>query len=142
MRKCIGLLILVMSVTGVSAAQLPGGNVYLGYTYLTSGSPSSGPLSTRHDLSNLNGFLVSGELKLLPWISGVAEYGANFGTERVSAFCEAITPLGEFRLTTCGATSSTVPTTICASAPESCFGSEWLENTHELLLSSLPRRAV
>jgi hypothetical protein len=79
-------------VTGVSAAQLPGGNVYLGYTYLTSGSLSSGPLSTRHDLSNLNGFLVSGELKLLPWISGVAEYGANFGTERVSPFCEAITP--------------------------------------------------
>jgi len=92
MRKCMGLLILVMSVTGVSAAQLPGGNVYLGYTYLTSGSLSSGPLSTRHDLSNLNGFLVSGELKLLPWISGVAEYGANFGTERVSPFCEAITP--------------------------------------------------
>ena len=92
MRKCIGLLILLLSATGVSAAQLPGGNVYLGYTYLTSGSLSSGPLSTRHDLSNLNGFLVSGELKLLPWISGVAEYGANFGTERVSAFCEAITP--------------------------------------------------
>jgi hypothetical protein len=92
MRKCIGLLILVMSVTGVSAAQVPGGNVYLGYTYLTSGSLSSGPLSTRHDLSNLNGVLVSGELKLLPWISGVAEYGANFGTETVNPFCEAITP--------------------------------------------------
>jgi Outer membrane protein beta-barrel domain len=90
MRKCAGLFLCLASLTALSAAQLPGGSVYVGYTYLTSGSLSSGPLTSGRDLSNLNGFNVSGELKLLPWISGVAEYGGNFGTERVTPFCEAI----------------------------------------------------
>jgi opacity protein-like surface antigen len=97
MRRGIGALVFVVSITVAAAAQLPAGSISLGYTYLTSGPLSSGPLTTSHDLSNFNGFNVAGEFKLLPWISGVAEYGATFGTEQLTPACEVIIPcLGPF----------------------------------------------
>jgi hypothetical protein len=97
MRKGMGVLVFLVSITIVAGAQLPGGSISLGYTYLTSGSLSSGPLTTSRNLSNLNGFNVAGEFKLLPWISGVAEYGATFGTEQLTPACEVIIPcLGPF----------------------------------------------
>jgi hypothetical protein len=92
MRKGVGLALFLMWLTTVCAAQVPAGSVSVGYSYLTSGSFSSGPLTTTRNFSNLNGLNVAGELKLLPWISGVAEYGVNFGTERVTPVCEIIIP--------------------------------------------------
>jgi hypothetical protein len=93
MRRWIALLVFFASFSVLATAQIPGGSVFVGYSYLTSGSLSSGPvLTTSRNLSNLNGFNVSGELKLLPWVSGVAEYGANFGTEQVTPICEVIIP--------------------------------------------------
>jgi hypothetical protein len=92
MHRWIVLFIFLLWLTIPALAQIPGGSVSLGYSYLTSGSLSSGPLTTSRNLSNLNGFNVSGELKLLPWISGVAEYGVTFGTERITPGCEAIIP--------------------------------------------------
>lgn len=90
MRRLIALIVSLASFSALAAAQIPGGSVYLGYSYLTSGSLSSGPVLTSRNLSNLNGFNVSGELKVFPWISGVAEYGANFGTEQITPTCEVI----------------------------------------------------
>jgi hypothetical protein len=92
MRRWLGVFLFLASFTIPAVAQIPGGSVYLGYSYLTSGSLSSGPLTTSRNLSNLNGFNVAGELKLLPWISGVAEYGATFGTEQITLTCEVIIP--------------------------------------------------
>lgn len=92
MRRWVTLSILLLWLTIPALAQIPGGSVSLGYTYLTSGSLSSGPVTTSRNLSNLNGFNVSGELRLLPWISGVAEYGATFGTESITPGCEVIIP--------------------------------------------------
>ncbi len=98
MRSCIVLLFLLALLITPALAQLPGASVSVGYSYLTSGSLSSGPLTTTRDLSNFSGLNVSGELKLFPFISGVAEYGANFGTERVTLACEVIIPCpGPFR---------------------------------------------
>jgi hypothetical protein len=92
MCKGIAALVFLLSITVAATAQLPGGSISLGYTYLTSGSLSSGPLTTSRNLSNLNGFSIAGEFKLLPWISGVAEYGATFGTEQLTPPCEVIIP--------------------------------------------------
>jgi hypothetical protein len=86
MRRWLGVFLFLVPFTIPAVAQIPGGSVSIGYSYLTSGSLSSGPLTTSRNLSNLNGFNVSGELKLLPWISGVAEYGATFGTEQLHRF--------------------------------------------------------
>jgi opacity protein-like surface antigen len=97
MCKGIAALVFLVSITVAATAQLPGGSISLGYTYLTSGSLSSGPLTTSRNLSSLNGFNIAGEFKLLPWISGVAEYGATFGTEQLTPPCEVIIPcLGPF----------------------------------------------
>jgi hypothetical protein len=90
MRRWLGVFLFLASLTIPALAQIPGGSVYAGYSYLTSGSLSSGPVTTSRNLSNPNGFNVAGELKLLPWISGVAGYGATFGTERITPGCEVI----------------------------------------------------
>lgn len=92
MSRWIGLFLSFAFFALAANAQIPGGSVSLGYSYLTSGSLSSGPLSTSRNLSNFNGLNVSGEIKMFPWISGVAEYGVNFGTERVTQPCEVIIP--------------------------------------------------
>ena len=91
-RRRMSVTLFLASFAVPALAQIPGGSVSLGYSYLTSGSLSSGPLTTTRNLSNFNGLNVSGELKLSPFISGVAEYGANFGTERVTLTCEVIVP--------------------------------------------------
>jgi hypothetical protein len=66
MRRWIGVFLGFAWPAIPALAQIPGGSVYLGYSYLTSGSLSSGPLTTSRNLCNLNSFNVSGELKLLP----------------------------------------------------------------------------
>lgn len=80
MRR-LALLALICLLTGVVAvAQIPGGNVYVGYSYLHADlSANTRPLSTTFSNPNLNGWNGALELKLLPWISGVADFGGDYG---------------------------------------------------------------
>jgi opacity protein-like surface antigen len=88
---CVVLLCLLVT-TGAAAAQIPAGNVYVGYSFFRADLSSNRPLAPVFSNSNLNGWNGALELKMLPWISGVADFGGNYGTARGTPACEAIIP--------------------------------------------------
>jgi len=68
--------VLLLTFVGVSFAQVPKGNVFVGYSYLSEDiNASSRP--------NLNGWAVSLEGKILPFIVIVADASGHYGTTRV-----------------------------------------------------------
>ncbi len=81
MRISILLLLSLLPAT-VAQAQLPGGNVYIGYSYFNL-NPTFSPDNHR----NFNGWDGALEVKMLPFISGVAEVSGNYGTTRVPTIC-------------------------------------------------------
>ncbi len=92
MRRLIlaGFAFLLFAAT--AHAQLPTkGDAYFGYSYLRTGAVSLNVPSIFASQSvapsNLNGWNGSVEFKLLPWVGGVADFGGNYGTERVVPFC-------------------------------------------------------
>jgi hypothetical protein len=81
MRISILLLLFLLPAT-VAQAQLPGGNLYIGYSYLNL-NPTFSPDNHR----NFNGWDGALEVKMLPFISGVAEVGGNYGSVREVIAC-------------------------------------------------------
>jgi len=67
-------------------AQIPGGNIYVGYSYLNADVPLGGPFLRAPNRSSLNGWTGSLELKVIPWLGGVAEVGGNSGTQPIEVF--------------------------------------------------------
>jgi opacity protein-like surface antigen len=90
MRRLMKLCIAVLLLAGSALSQIPGGNIYVGYSYVRTdlSSPSLNSFSN----SNLNGWNASAELKLLPWIGGVADIGGNYGNSTFTPSCEVIVP--------------------------------------------------
>jgi opacity protein-like surface antigen len=84
MRKWAPLSFLSFLLLAVVAnAQIvPSGNAYLGYSYVR--ADLSGTPDLRN--TNLNGWNGSLEIKLIPWIGGVADFGGNYGTVPVAVF--------------------------------------------------------
>ncbi|PYX85802.1 MAG: hypothetical protein DMG68_17150 [Acidobacteria bacterium] len=87
---CVVLVCLLIAVA--ASAQIPGGSVYVGYSYFRADLSSNHPLAPVFSNSNLNGWNGALELKMLPWISGVADFGGNYGDARGTPACEAIIP--------------------------------------------------
>jgi outer membrane protein with beta-barrel domain len=90
MRKLIETAMVVLVCAAAALCQIPGGNIYAGYSYLRADLSSSSLNSFSN--TNLNGWNASGELKLLPWIGGVADFGANYGDSTFTPPCGAIIP--------------------------------------------------
>ena len=91
MRKSILLILLVGLCAGGAQAQLPGGNIFFGYTY--SGGDvfaNSSGLQGSHS-TNFNGWELSGEGKFLPWIGLVGDLSAHYGSHDVVA-CSTSAP--------------------------------------------------
>ena len=61
-----------------------------GTSYVRGNLSSNRPLSPTISSSNLNGWFTSAEYKPIPWLGGVLDFGGNYGTERVTPFCEVI----------------------------------------------------
>ena len=78
--------------TAASAQTDSKGNISFGYSYVrgTFSSSSKSPLVPTISSSNLNGWFTSAEYKPIPWLGGVLDFGGNYGTERVTPFCEVI----------------------------------------------------
>ena len=73
--RVVGFAVLLMSVfLGNAFAQVPKGNVFIGYSYLSEDVPN---LATR---SNLNGWEGSLEGKVLPFLGIVADGSGHYGT--------------------------------------------------------------
>ncbi len=74
--RVIAVSVLLLTFVGVSFAQVPKGNVFIGYSYLSEDiNASSRP--------NLNGWEGSLEGKVLPFIGIVADGSGHYGTTRV-----------------------------------------------------------
>lgn len=81
-----------MILTTLASAQLPGGNVYVGYSFVRGDIPTNTGLATTSGSANFSGWNGSLELKLLPWVGGVADFAGNYGTERINLNCQLIVP--------------------------------------------------
>jgi opacity protein-like surface antigen len=72
MRKAVIILVGILLFSGLALAQVPGGNIYFGYTYYNT------------DLSlhrgNLNGFEATLEGKLVPVLGIVADITGHYGS--------------------------------------------------------------
>jgi hypothetical protein len=80
-------------VTTAARAQTDSkGDISFGYSYVrgTLSSSSKSPLAPTISSSNLNGWYTSAEYKLVSWLGAVADLGGDYGTERVTPFCEVI----------------------------------------------------
>ena len=85
----VGLLLLF---TSLASAQIPGGDVYVGYSFVRADIPTNTVLATTSGSTNFSGWNGSFQLKLLPWVGGVADFGGNYGTQRINLNCEVIVP--------------------------------------------------
>ena len=84
MRK-IGLIALaLMLLAGLASAQIPtSGNVFFGYSYYNTDLSSI-------DRANTNGWELSVEGKLIPWVGIVADFDSHYGSQNFPS-CE-VTP--------------------------------------------------
>lgn len=66
---------------GLASAQIPSGNVFLGYSYE---SASSTALNLDASRANLQGWEASLEGKVLPWVGIVADFSGHYGSENAT----------------------------------------------------------
>ena|SRR5579862_1013606 len=87
MRKFASYFFLVAVFSSAAYCQLPGGNVFVGYSYLGAEQVGSGRAS-------LNGWNASGELKVFPFIGLVADFSGQYGSENLpsSFVCSGLAP--------------------------------------------------
>ena len=79
MRLVWGTLFLLVLLGGACLAQVPSGNVFVGYSYLSADTN----LSSR---ANLNGWEVSVEKKIFPFVGLVGDFSGHYGTELSTQF--------------------------------------------------------
>lgn len=78
MSKSIVLIaIFLFLFAGAAFAQFPGGNAYIGYSYLRADLPNGN--------TNLNGWNGSVEVKVLPFIGVVGDFSGNYGSQNVTS---------------------------------------------------------
>jgi hypothetical protein len=79
MRLVWGTVFSVLFLGGLCFAQVPSGNVFVGYSYLSADTNTSGR-------GNLNGFEVSAEKKIFPFVGLVGDFSGHYGTELSNQF--------------------------------------------------------
>ena len=77
MYRITAIVFTLLVLVTVGYAQIPSGNAYIGYSYM-----SADLLSNR---TNLNGWNGSLEGKVLPFIGFVADFSGNYGTAGVAS---------------------------------------------------------
>lgn len=73
---CLGIAIFLFA--GLASAQVPSGNIFLGYSFENASSSVLGLSSSR---PNLQGWEGSLEGKWLPWVGIVADFGGHYGSQ-------------------------------------------------------------
>ncbi len=78
---CIGVVLFLFA--GLANAQIPSGDVFLGFSYERTNSTAFGPNLVRTTLSspNLHGWEASFEGKVLPFVGIVGEVSGHYGTQ-------------------------------------------------------------
>ena len=85
MFKSIAIVFVLFTFAAVGCAQVPSGNVFVGYSYMSADLLSSGR-------TNMNGWNGSLEGKVLPFIGFVADFSGNYGSAGVApnALCTGV----------------------------------------------------
>ena len=85
MRRNIAIVFTFFALATVAYAQLPGGNVFVGYSYMSADLASN-------SRTNLNGWNGSVEGKVLPFIGLVADFSGHYGSAplAVNPTCTAV----------------------------------------------------
>jgi opacity protein-like surface antigen len=85
--RILKIVLFVLFCAIASSAQIPGGNVFLGYSYLRGSVFSQNVLlQPPSRAANFNGWEVSLEGKFLPFIGIVADVGQTYGSQTFT-FC-------------------------------------------------------
>jgi hypothetical protein len=94
MRKLTALAFMVFLLPAAATAQVPKGNVFLGYSYVRSDvlSINSAFVSGSNNHANLNGWNGSLEGKLLPWVGIVADLSGHYGSQDFTINCQIVPP--------------------------------------------------
>lgn len=89
MRLICGILFLLTLLAGAAFAQLPSGNVFVGYSYLSAdtNTPNRG---------NLNGWEGSVEKRVFPFLGLVGDVSGHYGTEQSNQFFTVVGGGGGF----------------------------------------------
>jgi opacity protein-like surface antigen len=84
----IGLVVFTLVLfAGLASAQIPtSGNVFFGYSYYNTDLSSI-------DRANTNGWELSVEGKVIPWVGIVADFDGHYGSQNFPAACQ-VTPQG------------------------------------------------
>jgi len=101
-QKIAGLIVTAILFAGMAAAQIPGGNIFVGYSYAggdtfsSNCNPSCPPgvafLQPPSRSGALNGFEGSLEGKFLPWIGIVTDLSRQYGSENFTRVCNINPP--------------------------------------------------
>ena len=97
MSKILKIAVVVCLGTSAAVAQLPGGNIFFGYSYdhATAAAPAvpadAGGVFASGS-TGLNGWNASAEMKFLPLIGLVADFSGHYGSQTVTAVCGFIAP--------------------------------------------------
>ncbi len=81
MLKTASLGIVIFLFVGLASAQVPSGNLFLGYSFENTSSSALGLNLSR---PNLQGWEGSLEGKLLPWVGIVADFSGHYGSQSFS----------------------------------------------------------
>ena len=79
MRLACGTMFLVIALAVASSAQVPSGNIFVGYSYLSADTNTS-------SRANLNGLEVSAEKKIFPFVGLVGDFSGHYGNELSNQF--------------------------------------------------------
>ena len=82
----LGVFLLTV-LAGASFAQLPSGNVFVGYSYLNADTNTP-------NRANLNGWEGSAEGKVFPFLGLVLDVSGHYGTEQSTRFLSPVPPGG------------------------------------------------
>ena len=95
---CIGVVLFLFA--GLANAQVPSGNVFLGYSYENTNSGTFGPnlIGSTVSRPNLKGWEGSFEGKMVPWIGFVGDVSGHYGTESFTQ----LTPAGPVKVNVTG----------------------------------------
>lgn len=100
MLKVISIGIALFLFASLASAQIPSGNVFLGYSYESTNTSAFGPgqVSSTVTRPNLHGWEASFEGKILPWIGIVGDVSGHYGSQN---FTE-LTPNGPLSVNVTG----------------------------------------
>src|SRR5580704_2064806 len=85
-QKIVLIIVAPLLFAGLAAAQVPGGNVFFGYSYYNTDLSSI-------DRANTNGWEASVEGKVVPFLGFVADVDSHYGSQNFP-ICPVVPPGG------------------------------------------------